>query len=54
MGRIRRPRWPLALALAFAAVAGAVTYAWETQSGYYVIWPDTAHAATAYVRIPGG
>ena len=54
MPRLRRPRWPLALALVFAVIAGVFTYGWETQSGYYALWPDRAHAAEFYVKVPGG
>jgi PDZ domain-containing protein len=51
---LRKPRWPLALAVAFAIVGGGATYGWETQSGYYALWPDTAHATAQYVDVPGG
>jgi PDZ domain-containing protein len=51
---LRRPRWPLAVAVAFAIVGGGFAYGWETQSGYYALWPDTAHATAQYLRVPGG
>ena len=51
---MRKPRWPVALAVAFAVVAAGFTYGWETQSGYYALWPDTAHATAQYLRVPGG
>jgi Lon-like protease len=51
---LRRPRWPLAVAVAFAIIGGGFAYGWETQSGYYALWPDTAHATAQYLRVPGG
>ena len=51
---LRKPRWPLALAIAFAIVGGGATYGWETQSGYYALWPDTAHPTAQYLVVPGG
>ncbi len=51
---LRRPRWPLALAIAFAIVGVGATYGWETQSGYYALWPDKAHSTTQYLQVPGG
>jgi Lon-like protease len=54
MMRLRRPRRPIAFAAAFAICAGGFTYGWETQSGYYAVWPDTAHPAVSAVRVPGG
>lgn len=54
MMTLRRPRWPIASAAAFALLAGGFTYGWETQSGYYAVWPDTAHPAVSAVRVPGG
>jgi Lon-like protease len=51
---LRRPRWPLAVAVAFAIVGGGLAYGWETQSGYYALWPDTAHPTAQYLHVPGG
>jgi Lon-like protease len=51
---LRRPRWPLAVAVAFAIMGGGLAYGWETQSGYYALWPDTAHATAQYLDVPGG
>lgn len=51
---LRKPRWPLAVAIAFAIVAVATTYGWETQSGYYALWPDKAHSTAQYLQVPGG
>jgi Lon-like protease len=51
---LRRPRWPLAVAIAFAIVGGGTVYGWQTQSGYYALWPDTAHATAQYLQVPGG
>ena len=54
MTQLRRPRWPVALALAFALVAGAFTYGWEKQSGYYAFLPDPAHPLAKVVHARGG
>ena len=51
---LRKPRWPLALAIVFAIIGGGIAYGWETQSGYYALWPDTAHSTTQYLQVPGG
>jgi Lon-like protease len=51
---LRKPRWPLAVAIAFAIVGGGLAYGWETQSGYYAVWPDRAHPTAQYLRVPGG
>ena len=51
---MRRPRWPVALAAAFAVVVGAFYYGWETQSGYYAFLPDNAHPAAKVVQAQGG
>ena len=39
---------------ALIALLVVAAYAWETPSGYYAIWPDTAHPADRYLAIPGG
>ncbi|MGN6378627.1 MAG: S16 family serine protease [Gaiellales bacterium] len=51
---LRKPRWPLALAIVFALIGAGITYGWETQSGYYALWPDTAHSTARYLQVPGG
>jgi PDZ domain-containing protein len=47
------PRWQVALVLSFVLVAGAITYGWETQSGFYAFLPDPAHPAAQVVHVPG-
>ena len=54
MTQLRRPRWTLVAAIAFALVAAAFTYGWQTQSGYYAFLPDPAHPAAKVVHAPGG
>jgi Lon-like protease len=51
---MRKPRWPIALAVAFAIVAAGFTYGWETQSGYYAFLPDPAHPLAKVVHAQGG
>lgn len=51
---VRRPRWPVALAIGLIVTLGAFTYGWETQSGYYAFLPDPAHPADKVVHAPGG
>jgi PDZ domain-containing protein len=41
------------LAVAVVVLALGV-YAWETPSGDYAIWPDTAHPTAQYVLVPHG
>ncbi len=53
MTSIRRPRWPLVLALFFALVVAGVIYGWVTPSGDYAFLPDPAHPADAVVHVPG-
>ena len=53
-GSLRRPRWPLLVAIAFAVVAVIVTWAWNTDSGYFAYLPDKAHATAPIVSVPGG
>jgi hypothetical protein len=50
---IRKPRWPLALAIACAVAAGTVTWAWNTDSGYYAFLPDKAHPTAPIITVPG-
>ena len=45
MRALRKPRWPVVLAVAVALGAGGFGYGWETQSGYYAILRDPAHAS---------
>jgi len=52
-GSLRTRLLAITGALAIAVLV-AGTYGWETQSGYYAIWPDTAHPADRYVVVPGG
>lgn len=54
MRPLRKPRWPVALAVAFAVVAAGFTYGWETQSGYYAFLPDPAHPLAKVVHAQGG
>ena len=51
---IRRPRWPVALAIGLIVTLAAFAYGWETQSGYYAFLPDPAHPADKVVHVPGG
>jgi PDZ domain-containing protein len=56
---MRRPRalrrfWPPLLAVLALIVAGALIWAWKTPSGYFVLWPDKAHPAAAFLQVPGG
>jgi len=50
---IRKPRWPLALAIVCAIAAGTVTWAWNTDSGYYAFLPDEAHPTAPIITVPG-
>ena len=50
---IRKPRWPLALAIVCAIAAGTVTWAWNTDSGYYAFLPDKAHPTAPIITVPG-
>jgi Lon-like protease len=54
MNQMRKPRWPVALAIAFAVVAAGFTYGWETQSGYYAFLPDPAHPLAKVVHAKDG
>ena len=54
MTELRKPRWPVALAVVFALIAAGFTYAWETQSGYYAFLPDPAHPLAQVVHAQGG
>ncbi len=47
------PRWQVALVVCFVLAAGAITYGWETQSGFYAFLPDPAHPAAQVVHVPG-
>jgi Lon-like protease len=51
---LRRPRWPVVLAVSFAFAGAGVTYGWETDSGYFAFLPDPAHPADEVVHVPGG
>jgi PDZ domain-containing protein len=50
---LRKPRWPLVLAVLFAVAAATVTWAWNTDSGYYAFLPDKAHPTAPIVKVPG-
>jgi Lon-like protease len=50
---LRKPRWPLVLAIVCAVAAGIVTWAWNTDSGYYAFLPDEAHPTAPIVTVPG-
>jgi Lon-like protease len=52
--RLLRRRWPAALALAGILLLGGFAWAVTTPSGYYVFWPDEAHPAIDYLKVPGG
>jgi Lon-like protease len=51
---LRKPRWPWIVLIIVGVIVAGFIYGWTTQSGYYAIWPDKAHAADAYVHVPGG
>jgi Lon-like protease len=51
---LRRPRWPVIVAVAFALAGGGATYGWETDSGYFAFLPDEANPAAEVVHVPGG
>jgi PDZ domain-containing protein len=51
---LRRPRWPVVLAVSFAFAGAGVTYGWETDSGYFAFLPDPAHPTDQVVHVPGG
>ena len=50
---LRKPRWPLVLAIVCAVAAGTVTWAWNTDSGYYAFLPDKAHPTAPIITVPG-
>ncbi len=52
--RFLRRSWPAILAVLVLAAAGALIWAWRTPSGYFILWPDKAHPAADYLRVPGG
>jgi PDZ domain-containing protein len=52
--RFLRRAWPAILTVVVLAVAGALIWAWQTPSGYFVLWPDKAHPAADFLHIPGG
>ena len=56
MRRLRALRrfWPPLLAVLALILAGALIWAWKTPSGYFVLWPDKAHPAAAFLQVPGG
>src|SRR5262249_22537244 len=54
MTQLRRPRWPLVAAIAFALVAAAFTYGWQTPSRYYALLAEPAPPAANVVHAPGG
>jgi PDZ domain-containing protein len=49
-----RRAWPALLGILALIVAVGLIWAWRTPSGYFVLWPDKAHAAADYLHIPGG
>lgn len=51
---LRRPRWPWIVFIILAVIVAGLVYGWTSQSGYYAIWPDKAHAADQYVHVPNG
>ncbi len=52
--RALRRFWPPLLAVLALILAGALIWAWKTPSGYFVLWPDKAHPAAAFLQVPGG
>ena len=52
--RALRRFWPPLLAVLVLIIAGVLIWAWRTPSGYFVLWPDKAHPAAAYLQVPGG
>jgi Lon-like protease len=52
--RALRRLWPPLLAVLALILAGALIWAWKTPSGYFVLWPDKAHPADAFLQVPGG
>lgn len=46
--------WPPLLAVLALIIAGVLVWAWRTPSGYFVLWPDKAHPAAAFLQVPGG
>jgi PDZ domain-containing protein len=54
VARWLRRAWPALLGILALIVAVALIWAWRTPSGYFVLWPDKAHAAADYLHIPGG
>jgi PDZ domain-containing protein len=52
--RALRRFWPPLLAVLALILAGALIWAWRTPSGYFVLWPDKAHPADAFLQVPGG
>jgi PDZ domain-containing protein len=53
LGWLRRS-WPAILAVVVLIIAGTLVWAWRTPSGYFILWPDKAHPAAAYLHVPGG
>lgn len=49
-----RRAWPALLGIVALVIAVGLIWAWRTPSGYFVLWPDKAHAAADYLHIPGG
>src|SRR6185437_11384291 len=49
-----RRAWPALLGIVALIVAVGLIWAWRPPSGYFVLWPDKAHAAADYLHIPGG
>ena len=50
---VRRAVAPAVAVVVVIAVA-VLVWAWRTPSGYFVLWPDRAHPAAAYLHVPGG
>jgi PDZ domain-containing secreted protein len=50
---MRKPRWPMMLAIVCAVAAATVTWAWNTDSGYYAFLPDEAHPTAPIIKVPG-
>ncbi len=46
--------WPAVVGIVALIVAVGLIWAWRTPSGYFVLWPDKAHPAAAYLHVPGG
>ena len=54
MRKVRIPRWPWIATAVLVVILAGLVYGWKSQSGYYAIWPDKAHAAAQYVHVPDG